>query len=129
MKMFPLLAALALTSGCQVIPYAPNVVGTPAPAGTAVPLGQPVMVGDLAVTPRAIKEDSRCPVDAQCVWAGRLVVTTRIDGDGWRDTADIQFGETYGTHGRVVALIAAEPGKRADRTVPPGEYRFVFEAR
>ncbi len=129
MKMPVLFAGAALLAGCQVIPDAPNVVGTPASAGTAVPLRQPVAVGDVVVTPWAVKEDSRCPVNARCVWAGRLVVTTRIDGDGWRDTADIQLGETYGTHGRVVALVSGEPGRTAGGETPPGQYRFVYEPR
>lgn len=127
--MFAALAAITLTAGCQVIPDAPNVVGTPAASGSAVPLRQPVAVGDLVVTPWAVKEDSRCPINARCVWAGRLVVTTRIDGEGWRDTADIQLGETYGTHGRVIALVSGEPGRTTERETQPGEYRFLYEAR
>jgi hypothetical protein len=129
MKTLLPLVALALTAGCQVIPEGPNVVGTPVAQGTAVPLRQPVAVGDLVVTPWAVKEDSRCPINARCVWAGRLVVTTRIHGQGWRDTADIQLGETYGTHDRVIALVSGEPGKTTDRETQPGEYRFAYEAR
>lgn len=128
-----LFAALALATfplaGCAVIPDAPIVEGTPAPEGTAVALNRPVHVGDVVVTPKTVKEDSRCPMNARCVWAGRLIVTTRIDGAGWRDTADITLGETYGTHGHVVALVSGTPEKVAERETAPGEYRFAYEAR
>lgn len=122
------LAPLAL-AGCAAIPNAPIVEGTPWPAGTPVPLNQPVQLGEIVVTPKKVIEDSRCPENARCVWAGRLIVQTRIDGAGWRDTANITLGETYGTHGHVVALVSALPEKHAEREIPPGEYRFVYEAR
>lgn len=106
----------------------------PLPPGSAVALGQKVRVGDVTVTPVAVVEDSRCPSNARCVWAGRLVVRTQVDGaatDGarWRDTADMRLGETFGTHGRVIALVVGEPDKTAERQTPPTAYRFSYEAR
>lgn len=122
------LAFLAL-SGCQVIPDAPNVEGTPRAEGTPVAIGQPVAVGPVFVTPKRIVEDSRCPVNARCVWEGRLIVETRIDGAGWRDTAHITLGQTYGTHGTVVALVEAQPQRHTGEAPQPGQYRFVYRAR
>jgi hypothetical protein len=127
------LAFAALTpvllAACAVVPNAPIVEGNPWPAGNAVPLGQPVQLGELVVTPKKVIEDSRCPENARCVWAGRLIVQTRIDGAGWRDTADITLGETYGTHGHVVALVSGTPEKQAERETEPREYRFTYELR
>ncbi|TMM49750.1 hypothetical protein [Qipengyuania marisflavi] len=121
-------APLAL-SACVVIPDAPNVAGTPVAEGTAVGLLQPVRIADVVVTPIKVAEDSRCPINARCVWAGRLIVETRIDGEGWRDTANITLGETFGTHGRVVALVAAAPDIVTEREARPSDYRFTYEAR
>lgn len=130
----PILAcALVLASlapvACAVIPDAPNVEGTPRAEGTSVAIGQPVHVGDVVVTPKSIVEDSRCPINARCVWAGRLIVRTRIDGAGWRDTADITLGETYGTHGHVIALVKASPDPIAGQEIQPSSYRFSYELR
>ena len=111
-----------------VVPDAPQA-SRGWPEGTPVKLGQPVSVGALVVTPVSVVEDSRCPVNARCVWAGRLIVRTQIDGAGWRDTTNITLGESYGTHGSVVTLVSGEPGKTTDRETQPGEYRFVYEAR
>jgi len=122
------LVALAL-GGCVLVPDAPNVEGTPAPEGHGVPIDRPVRVGDLVVTPRAVVEDSRCPETARCVWPGRLIVRTRIDGAGWRDTADLTLGQTYGTHGRVIALVSATPGRQAESEIETRAYRFVYAAR
>ncbi|MGI8942803.1 MAG: hypothetical protein ACR2FJ_00950 [Qipengyuania sp.] len=120
---------IAMIAACTVVPDAPIVVGTPVVEGTAVPLDQPVRVGGVVVTPKKVIEDSRCPENARCVWAGRLIVKTRIDGDGWRDTANIALGETYGTHGHVIALVSGLPENRADRETQPDEYRFLYERR
>lgn len=127
MRSFLALAAPALLAACMVLP-APDTT-PPLPPGSAVALHQKVRVGDITVTPVAVVEDSRCPIDARCVWAGRLVVRTQIDGDGWRDTADMRLGETFGTHGRVIALVSGEPGKTAERETPPEAYRFTYDAR
>lgn len=123
-----LTAASLPLAACVVVPDAPNVVGKPMPEGSAVALGVPVTVGDLAITPIKVIEDSRCPINARCVWAGRLIVKTRIDGAGWRDTANITLGESYGTHSRVIRLSSGEPNKSTDREVQPSEYRFTYEA-
>ena len=118
-----------LAAACAIIPDAPIVEGTPVPEGTPVGLDQPVHAGTVVVTPKRVIEDSRCPINARCVWAGRLIVETRIDGAGWRDTTRITLGETYATHGHVIALVSAEPGRMTGEDPAPGDYRFVYEAR
>ena len=128
MKKLLVFASAALLAGCVTYHNAPTVDhGPPAPEGTAVALGQPVLVGRLVATPKDVIEDSRCPENAQCVWAGRLVVLTRLDGAGWRETPELVLGETYATHGTTVTLVSGTPEKRRDTETAPGDYRFVFE--
>ncbi len=127
----PALLAACL-GACTIIP-APeggleNVAAAP---GTPVGLGQAVTVGKLVLTPQAVVEDSRCPINARCVWAGRLVVTTRIDGPGWRETASLTLGEPYATHGQTLALVSGEPGREAGagKETIPADYRFTYELK
>lgn len=126
----PLISAAAL-GACAVIPDRAGVESIPLAQGSPVALRQGVRVGDLTVTPQDVLEDSRCPINARCTWAGRLVVRARIDGAGWRDTADLTLGETFGTHGTVIALTAGEPAPEAGagREIAKANYRFTFEAR
>lgn len=123
-----LLASLA---ACAVIPDAPSPESVALPQGTPVALGQGVQVGSVVATPIEVVEDSRCPINARCVWAGRLVIKTRIDGGGWRDTADLTLGEPWSTHNVVIALVSGEPGKMAGegKETPKEAYRFTYEAR
>ena len=119
---------LGVLAGCTLVP--PPETVAPQPQGYAVPLGVPVQVGDMAVTPKKLVEDSRCPMNARCVWAGRVVVTTRIQGPGFSDTADLTLGERYGTNGRMLALVGVRPDKTTQAgEIAPRDYRFTFEAR
>ena len=121
------LLAPGLLTACPILPDARST--PPQPVGYAVPLGVPVQVGDMVVTPKKLVEDSRCPMNARCVWAGRAIVTTRIVGPDFSDTADLTLGESYGTHGRMLALVSVRPDKTTDREVQPADYRFAYEMR
>lgn len=130
MKPILALASLALLSGCVVYKNAPIVDnGPPAVEGTAVALRQPVQAGAVVATPMSVVEDSRCPENARCVWAGRLIVSTRIDGAGWRETADLTLGEPKQVRDVTIALVSGLPERQAERETPASEYRFVYEAR
>lgn len=127
MKALTALLAPGLLAACTMVP--PPGSTPPQPQGYAVPLGVSVQVGDLVVTPKKLVEDSRCPVNARCVWAGRVVVTTRIVGPGFSDTADLTMGEPYGTHGSMLALVSVRPEKLAGKESAARDYRFTFETR
>lgn len=126
-KLLSLALGSALLAGCAVVP-APDST-PPQPAGYAVPLGQPVRVGDLVVTPKKLVEDSRCPMNARCIWAGRAVVTTRIVGPNFSDTADLTLGEPFGTHGKMIALVSVRPDKMTGTETQLRDYRFTYEPR
>ena len=125
MKLFlPLAAALTL-SACATT----TMAEPPIRADGQARIGQSTRVGAMVVTPLSLVEDSRCPINARCVWAGRLILKSRIDGAGWRETANLTLGEAYATHGTRLALVSAEPGKMAGATPSPPASLFVFEAR
>ena len=71
-----LLLALA---GCTTAP-APSPSGR---TGTVTArLGEEVRLGTLRIRPVAVLEDSRCPADVTCVWAGRIRVRVAVSGAG-----------------------------------------------
>jgi|TARA_R100000049_G_C1948250_1_gene94380 hypothetical protein len=127
------LAPVALLSlaACAVVPNAGPVVDSSrevAQQGSVVPLLQPVQLGQrTVVTPMRVTEDSRCPQGVQCIQAGRVIVETRIDGPGWRQTQPLTLGEPHSVRGITVTLASVEPEQRADPQVKSAEYRFAFE--
>ena len=129
MKHIALLAAALSLSACATVPTSGPIAGSTIRGDGLATLGQPTRVGALVVTPLALVEDSRCPINARCVWAGRLVLTTRIDGAGWRETVDLTLGQPYSTHGTGLALVSADPGKMAGAEPSPPATLFGFEPR
>ncbi len=116
------LATLAL-SACAAVPNA-----APVRSDGLARLGEATRIGALIVTPRAVVEDSRCPINVRCVWAGRAIVRTEVAGAGWRETRDLTLGESITTHGTSLALTSIEPSKVAGaQPVPPQPNLFGFE--
>ena len=122
--------ALAATpiAACKTVPDAPIVANGPAaPAGASVGIGKPVWAGTIVATPMDVHEDSRCPANARCVWAGQVVVLTRIDGAGWRESVYMKPGEPYATHGTTLTLIGVSPARMTGEDIQAGDYRFTYE--
>lgn len=126
-----MLAASAILTGCATYPGDAPIVenGPPAASGTAVAIGEPVAAGELVLTPMAMIEDSRCQQGTQCVWAGRVVVKTRIDGAGWRETVDLVAGQDQMVRGMLVVLYEVSPVRGRDAGIPETNYRFKFDAK
>jgi hypothetical protein len=112
-------AAMADGPGDQASAEAPGVV--------EARLGETVRLGGLSVRPIALLEDSRCPSDVQCVWAGRLRLRAAISGVG---EAELILGQPFALPGGgTLALVAAAPAPR--HRPPPGAEtgpatRFAF---
>jgi hypothetical protein len=122
MKTAPFaLAMLALVGGCASTP--------PPPSGDGIArarLGETVRVDGPKVTPLAVIEDSRCPADVQCVWAGRVRISARIDLSSGSQTRELTLGQPQQVADGSLTLVEATPTKRSRETIEPGDYRFGF---
>lgn len=116
MKRSVLLITLAL-AGCA---------SAPGQARPTAALGQVAVVEGIRVRPLAIIEDSRCPTNVVCVWAGRIIVRTEIRAGGRRAIHNLELGKPQPIAGGTLTLTAAEPGTLAGTKVPPRAYRFTF---
>ena len=89
-----------------------------------IALGQSARFGKTVVTPQGIVEDSRCPADVQCIWAGRVVLRAdvRKDAEPAR-SVDLVSGEAARIPGGIVTLAEIRPqAVRGD--IAPADYRF-----
>ena len=118
MKAVTAMFALAL-AGCATIP--------PAEVGPTAGLGQIAAGNGLKIRPIEVIEDSRCPAEVNCVWAGRLTVRARMNGPGWTQIRDFELGVPHAVDQYRVTLIAAEPQKQAGAEIDPRAYRFTFD--
>lgn len=83
---------------------------------------------DLAVQLVRITDDSRCPTDAQCVWAGevKVQIATRT-GKAEPVQHEIKAGD-YATVGAFrVVVVNVQPVRVSTRQIPQQEYRVTLK--
>jgi len=91
----------------------------------AAGIGETADLGNgLRVRPLEVLEDSRCPQNARCVWAGRLRLRVAVEGVGDRDIEDNEAG--LQTARGNFALVAISPGAWTDWPSGKPPYRFGF---
>ncbi len=96
-------------------------------------------VNDPGVTVRFDKtvEDSRCPIDAECVWAGRAVVEVTFTQGGTSETKSLATGEYSGTAysntatfgNFTVELLHVLPAPKASHPIAQDEYQLELVVR
>jgi hypothetical protein len=118
MKAILSVSAFALAA-CATVP--------PVQAGPTAALGETAYTNGLHVRPIAVIEDSRCPTNVQCVWAGRLVVRSEVAGGAWRRTVELELGKPQQIADGALTLVAATPAKVAGAETDPRTYRFTFD--
>lgn len=84
-------------------------------------------VPGITVTPLEIVEDSRCPINARCIWAGTLRVRTRLYSPNVSvgGTSVFTIGEPLVWNGYTITLIDTDPQKTTDGP-KDGEYSFIY---
>lgn len=87
-------------------------------------LGETVRVHGVRVTPLRVIEDSRCPQNARCVWAGRVRISARVAGT----VRELTLGEPLAVRGGAIRLGAVAPERTTlQQAILPRSYRFGFE--
>ena len=124
MKRFTLALATLALAACATLPAASTTTGT-----STARYGETANVGPLLVRPIALVEDSRCPINARCVWAGRLVIKAEVTYHGGSEQfrGNLTLGTPLVLGKESVMLIAGEPGKLAGAEGNPPANRFTFE--
>jgi len=112
-------ASIAL-AGCAA------TAANPQPPSGPARIGQTVFVDGPHVTPIKVIEDSRCPMNARCVWAGRVVLRVKVTGGAWQRTIDLTMGEPVQVADGGLTLVSVTPDKRTDVAIKPRDYRFAF---
>ncbi len=90
-------------------------------------LGGTVFINGVRITVNRIVEDSRCPADVQCIWAGRLVVNVSLKSDTDKETRDLTLGAApVGFDSWQVSLAGSKPEPVSGVSVPTKDYVFQF---
>ncbi len=93
-------------------------------AGPSAGFGQVAQTAGPNVRPISLIEDSRCPTDVQCVWAGRVRILVEIGHDRFR--REMTLGGPVAIDNGHLTLVAVEPAKVAATGNDRPAYRFTF---
>ena len=118
--LLPLLVLSAcVTSGSQ---------SKPLPHGDNVPLGQSAYVDGPVIRPIKVVEDSRCPANARCIWAGTVKIDALWARTGGDQTIELELGKPVSIADGTLELTAVTPLRWAgkDREIQSKDYRFSF---
>ena len=133
-------ATVGLTLVACATPSQPGGTGNPATAIQVQPntefdiaSGQEARVQGTPIVVRfkGVSNDSRCPTDVQCVWAGNAVVTLSLSqGEG--PTTDVTLNSTLDPKitkfaGYSIRLAGVKPAPKAGKPIPPGDYVATLE--
>jgi hypothetical protein len=92
--------------------------------------GDVVLLGSLRLAFLEMSEDSRCPIDAVCVWQGNAAVRIAVGlGRGVslpRTLNTSEPDESVDFGGYRVRLLQVQPAPRAGVPIPPEDYRALF---
>ena len=92
-------------------------------------LGEVVTALNVTLTPLEVTEDSRCPADAQCIWAGTVKVRTKLQSALGTSEMTLELGSPTTTEAEEITLTEVSPGKTQGGTIPDSSYRFTFEVK
>ena len=118
-RTIPLALAATLLAGCVTAQARTNEDGS-----VTARLGQTVNVGGPRVTPLAVLEDSRCPMEARCVWAGRLRLSVRVTTGAGSSVREIASDKPLQVADGQLELAGVMPPRSVRGPIKPGDYRF-----
>jgi hypothetical protein len=127
MQNSPRLAAPIILAAFAVSACATTSVQTPLADASNVALGQKAYADGPIIQPVEVIEDSRCPMNARCVWAGRVRVKMLwIRGNGDNQPFEVTLGEATPIADGSITLESVRPDKMTNVELKPEDYRFSF---
>ncbi len=119
-QTFPLALTAALLTGCVT-------TRTNDDGSIDAKLGQTVNVGGPKVTPLQVLEDSRCPMEAKCIWAGRVRLSVRVATGAGSSIQELSSDKPLQVADGQLVLQGVMPPRSTQRTLAPSDYRFTLK--
>jgi hypothetical protein len=123
----------ACSQGLIEPPFTPAVVTAELGREFELKVGQTARLNTtgLSLTLKAVPEDSRCPIDAVCVWQGnaKVVLDATVGEDGPTTEVTLNTGVPPGeaaVSGLTVRLVSVSPAPRASVQIRPDAYAAVL---
>jgi hypothetical protein len=124
----PLVAILLALAGCAPTTAPASLPPIPQDDLNRTGIGRIVTVGGPKVTPLRVLEDSRCPAEVACVWAGRVRIIVRVDLGRGSEMHELTQGTPVPVADGTLELVEVQPAKPSSEqeALSPRDYRFGF---
>lgn len=88
-------------------------------------------IGDLQIRFIGVPEDSRCPADVNCVWAGNAKIVLGLSLKESADETVVTINSTVDPQealyaGYRIRFVSLKPTPLSGRTINPAEYRVTL---
>jgi hypothetical protein len=90
-------------------------------------LKEPTTQSGITITALEVLEDSRCPVDVQCIWAGQVRLRAKITSIQGESEVIFITGLPVTIEAQDITLTDTSPSPRSKQTIKPGDYRFTLK--
>ncbi len=98
-----------------------------AAAGGQPRIGETVSMLGVSITPNEVLEDSRCPIDVTCVWAGTVRVSATLVSGLGKAVQEFTLGVPVTTEAEEITLVRVDPVTYAESDIEASEYSFFFK--
>jgi hypothetical protein len=105
--------------------------------GGAATLNEPIQLApgewahfaaeDLELEFVGIAEDSRCPNDATCVWAGQVVVQLTLRRNNRNKEVLAKDSKAVAVDGYTISILQVLPARASSGPLPPADYRVTLK--
>ena len=103
------------------------VASVPETESTVAVLKQRILTNGMHITPLEVVNDSRCPIDVQCIQAGTVTVRALIEVGTNSETVVLTLNKATTFVGKRITLVSATPAKSSKQVILPTDYKFGFE--
>ena len=97
------------------------------PHEAVVGVGETKLIDGVQVTLNRVVQDSRCPVDAQCIEAGAITASVTLKSDTDRETIDMPSDQVpHAFDAFQVSIVNVAPDRHSGVEPAPASYRVTF---
>lgn len=101
----------------------------PTRATVTAHVGQTISAVGISITPTAVVDDSRCPANVQCIWAGTVHVSAKLSSGMGDSNVTFELGQSITTETEFVTLTAVSPAKNSGTEISQSQYLLTFEVQ
>ncbi len=84
---------------------------------------------DVKIVPTEVLEDSRCPLDVNCIQAGTVKIKAILESGLGKANQVFQLSNPITTEAEEITLVKVLPEKYSSKKIDSSDYEFTFKVR